>query len=114
VVFLARCAGFPGRLFHFDGRCVLIFGKGGDFSGEAPNFLSLKTLFSEKSFWIMMVLFSLGICATLGIYTMLPLFLVAQHGLERNWANTLVALSRISGMFMAFWPVGRRIGLVPN
>jgi NNP family nitrate/nitrite transporter-like MFS transporter len=50
----------------------------------------------------MMVLFSLGICATLGIYTMLPLFLVAQHGLERNWANTLVALSRISGMFMAF------------
>ena len=33
---------------------------------------------------------------------MLPLFLVAQHGLERNWANTLVALSRISGMFMAF------------
>ena len=49
----------------------------------------------------MMILFSLGICATLGIYTMLPLFLVAQHGLERNWANTLVALSRISGMFMA-------------
>ena len=50
----------------------------------------------------MMVLLSLGICATLGIYTMLPLFLVTQHGLERNWANTLVALSRISGMFMAF------------
>ena len=50
----------------------------------------------------MMVLFSYGICATMGIYTMLPLFLVAQHGLERNWANTLVALSRISGLFMAF------------
>jgi NNP family nitrate/nitrite transporter-like MFS transporter len=33
---------------------------------------------------------------------MLPLFLVAYHGLERSWANTLVALSRISGIFMAF------------
>ena len=95
LVFLGGCSILTGGVFS-------LFGKGGDFSGEAPNFLSLKTLFSERSFWIMMVLFSLGICATLGIYTMLPLFLVAQHGLERNWANTLVALSRISGIFMAF------------
>ncbi len=95
LVFLGVCAILTGVLFSH-------FWKGEDFPGEAPNFLSLKTLFSEKSFWIMMMLFSFGICATLGIYTMLPLFLVAQHGLERNWANTLVALSRISGMFMAF------------
>jgi len=95
LVFLGGCSILTGAVFF-------LFGKGGDFRGEAPNFLSLKTLFSETSFWIMMVLFSLGICATLGIYTMLPLFLVTQHGLERNWANTLVALSRISGMFMAF------------
>jgi NNP family nitrate/nitrite transporter-like MFS transporter len=95
LVFLGVCSILTGVLFSF-------FWKGGDFSGEAPNFLSLKTLFSQKSFWIMMILFSFGICATLGIYTMLPLFLVAQHGLERSWANTLVALSRISGMFMTF------------
>ncbi len=95
LVFLGGCSVLTGGVFA-------LFGKGGDFSGVAPNFLSLKTLFMEKSFWIMMILFSLGICATLGVYTMLPLFLVAQHGLERNWANTLVALSRISGMFMAF------------
>ena len=95
LVFLGVFSILTGALFS-------LFFKGGDFPGEAPNFLSVKTLFSQKAFWIMMVLFSYGICATLGIYTMLPLFLVAQHGLERNWANTLVALSRISGMFMAF------------
>ncbi|MCP4579582.1 MAG: MFS transporter [Deltaproteobacteria bacterium] len=95
LIFLSVCSILTGALFFH-------FWKGGDFPGEAPNFLSLKTLFAQKSFWIMMILFSFGICATLGIYTMLPLFLVAQHGLERNWANTLVALSRISGMFMAF------------
>ena len=95
LVFLGVCSILTGVLFS-------LFGKGGGFRGEAPNFLSLKTLFSERSFWIMVVLFSLGICATLGVYTMLPLFLVTQHGLERNWANTLVALSRFSGMFMAF------------
>ena len=94
--------GFLGIWSIMTGVLFYFFGKGGNFSGEAPNFMSLKTLFSQRSFWIMMVLFSYGICATMGIYTMLPLFLVAQHGLERNWANTLVALSRISGLFMAF------------
>ena len=33
---------------------------------------------------------------------MLPLYLVTERGLERNWANTLVAFSRISGLGMAF------------
>ncbi|MBW2708961.1 MAG: MFS transporter [Deltaproteobacteria bacterium] len=95
LVFIGVCSILMGVLFS-------LFFKGGEFPGEVPNFPALKALFSDKSFWIMMILFSYGICATLGIYTMLPLFLVAQHGLERNWANTLVALSRISGMFMAF------------
>jgi NNP family nitrate/nitrite transporter-like MFS transporter len=44
----------------------------------------------------------LGISGTTGIYTMMPLFLVNEHGMERNWANTLVAISRIAGMAMAF------------
>lgn len=80
----------------------LFFGEGGEFPGHSPNFGSLKELFREPAFWIMAVLFSLGICGTLGIYTMLPLYLVADQGINRNWANTLVALSRIPSVFMAF------------
>jgi len=95
LIFLGVWSILAGVLFS-------LFGKGGDFPGEAPNILSLKTLCSKKSFWIIMVLFSLAVGANLGIYTMLPLFLVAQHGLEQNWANTLVALSRISCLFMVF------------
>ncbi|MCG6877743.1 MAG: MFS transporter [Deltaproteobacteria bacterium] len=95
LLFLGGCSILTGILFSF-------FGKGGDFRGETLNFPSLKTLFKENAFWIMVILFALGISATMGIYTMLPLFLVTQHGLERNWANTLVAFSRISGMFMVF------------
>jgi len=76
-------------------------GKGGGFYGEAPNMTSLKSLFRVPAFWIMVVLFSLGISSTLGIYTMLPLYLVTEHGIERGWANTLVALSRVSGIIMA-------------
>jgi NNP family nitrate/nitrite transporter-like MFS transporter len=84
------------------GIAFAFFGRGGEFLGEAPNFGSLKTLFAEPAFWIMTVLFSFGICGTMGIYTMLPLYLVTEQGFDRSWANTLVALSRISGVFMAF------------
>ncbi len=105
ILFLGTGSILVGIAFAF-------FGRGGEFLGEAPNFRSLKTLFAEPAFWIMTVLFSFGICVTLGIYTMLPLYLVTEKGLDRSWANTLVALSRISGVFMAFiagW-VSDRVG----
>lgn len=78
------------------------FGRGGAFPGEVPGMRSFRPLFSEPSFWIMMVLFTLGIGGTLGVYTMLPLYLVAEYGMDRNRANTLIALSRIPGPVMAF------------
>jgi len=77
------------------------FGRGGDFHGESFNFSSFRLIFSNPAFWIMVILFSLGISSTLGIYTMLPLYLVTDHGMDRNWANTLIALSRIAGVGMA-------------
>jgi NNP family nitrate/nitrite transporter-like MFS transporter len=77
-------------------------GKGGDFPGESPSLGSSRALFSRPDFWIMIILFSLGISGTLGVYSMLPLYLVAGHGMDRHWANTLVALSRISGLVMVF------------
>ncbi len=78
------------------------FGRGGEFFGEAPGLLSFRKLFAKPSFWVMICLFSLGICSTLGIYTMLPLYLVTEHAIDRNLANTLIALSRLSGLIMAF------------
>lgn len=75
--------------------------RAGDFAGEAPNFGSLKALAAEPSFWLMVFLFSLGIGSTFGIYTMLPLFLVSEHGLDRDFANAIVASSRLIGVFMA-------------
>ena len=55
----------------------------------------------ETALWVMMILFGLGISGTLGLYTMLPLYLVSGHAMERSWANTLIALSRITGLGMA-------------
>ena len=86
------------------------YGSGGKTLGEAPRAASFKALFSSRGFWIMSFLFGLGISGTLGIYTMLTLFLVVERGLEQNWANMLIAISRIAcpGMvFLAGWSTGR-------
>ncbi|MGD8386235.1 MAG: MFS transporter [Desulfobacteraceae bacterium] len=78
------------------------FGRHGNFPGEAPSLGSFRVLLRHSSFWIMMVLFGLGVGASMGIYAMLPLYLVVEAGMERGWANLLVSLSRISGLGMAF------------
>ena len=77
------------------------FGKGGVFCGQAPSYSSFKQILSKPEFWILVILFSLGISATLGLYTMLPLYMVNEHGMERQWANTLLAFSRIAGIGMS-------------
>ena len=78
------------------------YSRGGEFKGAAPSFVSFRQLGGNLSFWVMVLLFSLGIIGTLGIYTMLPLYLVAEHAIDINLANTLIALSRIPCMIMAF------------
>ena len=80
----------------------LHFSRGGEFKGEAPSFASFRRLYGNLSFWVMVYLFSLGIIATMGIYMMLPLYLVTDHAIDRNLANTLIGLSRITCVIMAF------------
>jgi MFS transporter, NNP family, nitrate/nitrite transporter len=84
------------------GVAFIRLGKGGRFSGEVPGPQTLRLLFAQPSFWIMMALFSLGIGASLGVYTMLPLYLVAEQGFERSSANELLALSRVAGPLVVF------------
>jgi MFS transporter, NNP family, nitrate/nitrite transporter len=84
------------------GLIFALWGRTGASAGEAPNLRSIGTLGRQSSYWLMILLFGLGISGSLGIYTMLPLFMVSAHGLERDFANTLLALSRIPGVLAAF------------
>jgi NNP family nitrate/nitrite transporter-like MFS transporter len=63
-------------------------------------------------FWLMIVLFSLAISSTMGVYAMLPLLLVADHGMDGDSANHLLSLSRLCTIIMplpAGW-LGDRYG----
>ncbi|MDP2643780.1 MAG: MFS transporter [Desulfobacterales bacterium] len=85
------------------GVLFVFFGKCGTFPGEAPNPAAVKSIVIQPSFWIMAALFSMAMAGSSGIYTMLPLYLVSERGFGVDRANFLVGLSRVSGLFTAFF-----------
>ena len=72
-------------------------GKGGRFAGESPGSNAFGALVRTPAFWIMLLLFGMGVSSTVGIYAMLPLYLVSDRQINATWANTVTALSRSYG-----------------
>jgi NNP family nitrate/nitrite transporter-like MFS transporter len=73
------------------------YGRGGRFAGESPASSAFGALVRAPAFWIMLLLFGMGVSSTVGIYAMLPLYLVSERHFETSWANTVTALSRSYG-----------------
>jgi NNP family nitrate/nitrite transporter-like MFS transporter len=88
---------FLGVLCLIADGAFFCFGRGGEFAGASPASRAFTSLLRTPAFWLMVVLFGLGVSSTVGVYAMLPLYLVAERNLEPSWANTLVALSRSHG-----------------
>ena len=71
-----------------------LFGRGGRFPGEPPVPAVVWRFLKDPMLWSVLFLFIIGVAITLGVFTMLPLYLVSTRGLGEGWANTLVGLSR--------------------
>lgn len=89
-----------GVLLVVVGIAYGLWAKPGAGYGVKPDIAVCRSIISTREFWLMVLLFSLGICSTLGIYTMLPLYLVVDRNLGQVEANNLVALSRIGAVIM--------------
>jgi predicted MFS family arabinose efflux permease len=87
----------------FTALTMILFGKFGDFPGDQPSASNVKLVFSKTSFWIMIALLAFGISGQVGIYTMIPLYLISEQGMDAELANTLVGLSQVSTFFMSFF-----------
>jgi len=82
-----------GMLFSYVGR-------GSQEKGQPPQIKVLKKFLFQPRFWLFVLLFSLAICSTIGVYAMLPLLLVAGQGLESETANQLLSVSRLCALLM--------------
>jgi predicted MFS family arabinose efflux permease len=91
---------FLGVLLIAGALLYALFSRGCPEKGRAPNLKALLSFFRMPAFWGMMLLFSLAIGATHGIYSMAALFLMNDHGMDQEGANRLLALSRLSSVVM--------------
>jgi NNP family nitrate/nitrite transporter-like MFS transporter len=71
--------------------------------GEPPNLRAMQRIFSNPFLLVMTAVFALSVGAESGVYAMLPLFLVHEIGFDREWGNTLVGMSRLSGFLILFF-----------
>ncbi len=76
-------------------------GRGADYCGAVPDRRVMAAIAAKPATWLMTFAFGIGISGTLGLYSMLPLFLVSDHGMERQWANGLLAFSRVGSLAAA-------------
>jgi MFS transporter, NNP family, nitrate/nitrite transporter len=93
---------FMGSWSVMMGLVFFFFGQGGGHRGKAPRFSAMRSILTRRSFWTMAVFFTVSIGASFGVYSMLPLFLVSERGMSREWANTLVSLSRTVAFLIIF------------
>ena len=105
-----------GAISFILGLVFLRLAPSGDFTGEAPTLGNIRLLIGKPAFWIMVVIFTLAVGSSMGLYSMMPLYLVAERGIDRELANMLVGLSRIPLLIMglvAGW-ISDRIGPKPT
>ena len=78
------------------------YSRGGRFHGTSPRFKELWTMMKMRDFWIISFFFIMAIGNEMGIYSMLPAFLVAGRGLDQTLVNSIVSTSRLTSLVMIF------------
>jgi NNP family nitrate/nitrite transporter-like MFS transporter len=58
-------------------------------------------LFKRKTVWIIGFLWIFAAGSCLGLYSILPLFLVKERGIDFHFANNLFGISRLGGVFVS-------------
>ena len=65
-----------------------------------PNFGLVGSIIKKPTFWSLCALTTIACAIEIGIYNILPLFLVNEHGYELTSANYFMGLSRVPSLIM--------------
>lgn len=72
-----------------------------DPSPQKGKKVQFSSVLRRRDFWIMAILWVFAASCALGLYNVIPLFLVKENGMSLETANTIFGLSRIGGFFVA-------------
>jgi MFS family permease len=111
-------AGYPALFRLLGAACLLLAaayalrGPRTVRPGMPPVLRNVKDIVARPAFWIMVLLFVLAVGVEVGVYNLVPAFLVQEKGVGRETANIILGCSRIASL--AFLPatgwIIRRIG----
>ncbi|MDP2968208.1 MAG: MFS transporter [Deltaproteobacteria bacterium] len=59
---------------------------------------SYTSLFKKRTIWIMILFWILSSASSMGVYSILPLYLIKERGIDFELANQLLGISRAGGM----------------
>ena len=91
-------SGFVGLVAVINAR----YGQAGHFRGTPPDYHNLRIIFRNRAFWVVTCWIGLLSAATIGIFAILPSFLVLDRGMDREFINAMVGASRVSGLFVLY------------
>ena len=77
---------------------VVFLVRSPDLRPKAEEKSPFSRVLRRKDFWIMATLWSFASASGLGLYNLIPLFLVNEKGLSIDVANSIFGLSRIGGL----------------
>jgi NNP family nitrate/nitrite transporter-like MFS transporter len=108
---LAPSIGWRGVMLSF-GLCGVVVaglfalvGRAGNERGQPPNFRNITELARNRSFWVIAALFSMASIGAIGVYGVLPTYLIAVQGFPERLVNNLIGVSRITA-FVAILTAG--------
>jgi NNP family nitrate/nitrite transporter-like MFS transporter len=88
------------------GLLYIIRGRGGEYPGEPPHLRNIFIILRKPAFRIIAVIFIVMVGLEIGVYAMLPTYLIVEHGMDRGLVNTIVGISRGStlvALFISGW-----------
>jgi MFS family permease len=78
--------------------------------GMPPVLGNIRAIVTRPAFWIMALLFVLAVGVEVGVYNMVPAFLVMEKGVQRETANIILGCSRVASLVFlpaTGWIIGR-------
>jgi MFS transporter, NNP family, nitrate/nitrite transporter len=108
VELMLRVSDWRGTLLVTSGAAIFtalvygVFSEGGRFRGAPPHFSNIRLVIGDPAFWMAAVFMIWAMVGHMGIYSMLPTYLVSEVGIARSTVNTLVGLSRTMGLVAIF------------
>jgi NNP family nitrate/nitrite transporter-like MFS transporter len=63
----------------------------------------ISNLLKRRTLWILGFLWIFAAASSLGLYSILPLYLIKERGIDFDFANTLFGISRVGGVFISIF-----------